>query len=340
MGGAERVLSILSTEWTNEHSVKVVALDGRKREFRYGGEVVDLALGAPRGSAGKVRVVCGGVWSLVRLFNRESVDRIVCFMEPANFVGAVAVLLTGMREKLVVSVHHDPLVLSRIRRLLIPLLYRIPPRVIAVSRGVAEALSSCGVPRSRIRTVYNPVSLPSRRRSVRRPYGSRYILGVGRLHPDKGFDRLLRAFALLDDRSLHLVILGEGSERESLTRLAEQLGLASAVILKGSVKDVDSWYQHAECLVLTSRTEAWALVLVEAMANGCPVVSFNCNFGPAEVIEDGWNGVLVRDGDILSLVAAVKSVAQNHNLRTLLSENGRKSAARFDVRSIAKNWLS
>ena len=97
--------------------------------------------------------------------------------------------------------------------------------------------------------------------------------------------------------------------------LAGELGLASAVVLPGSVENVDTWYQHAECLVLTSRTEAWALVLVEAMANGCPVVSFDCNYGPAEVIKEGRNGLLVEDGNIGGLAATVDSLVQDRDLR-------------------------
>ena len=68
IGGAERVLSNLSVEWAKENTVKVVALDGRDRWYPYGGEVVDLGLGGSRGVIGKLRMVCGGTWSLVRLF--------------------------------------------------------------------------------------------------------------------------------------------------------------------------------------------------------------------------------------------------------------------------------
>ena len=104
--------------------------------------------------------------------------------------------------------------------------------------------------------------------------------------------------------------MGEGPERARLIGMALELGIEEYVHLPGFVTDVDTWYRHAECFVLSSRHEGWPMVLMEAMANGCPVVSFDCDYGPSEILEDGANGLLVPEGDVEGLAAAMRTGPQ------------------------------
>jgi len=260
-------------------------------------------------------------------------------MEPANFPATLSAVLAKMSRRVTVSVHHNPSTLPAVRRLLIRWIYRIPRRVVGVSEGVSRVLRSMGISRERVVTIPNPVEPPGFGRATVSPFDPPYILGVGRLCRDKGFDRLLRAFAHVRRSDLHLVILGEGMERRSLRQLARTLALERRVHFPGEVSDVTAWYQHAECFGLSSLTEAWGLVLVEAMANGCAVVSYDCDFGPAEIIDHDRNGLLVPDGDIKGLGRAIERVAADHSLRERLTREGRKRAMAFDASTIAPRWL-
>ena len=338
-GGAERVLSLLSKEWEKAHCVTLVAFDGRESAYRFGGAIIDLGLRRTQGLVAKAYVVCASISRLARIFRKDRPDRILSFMEPANFPVVVAATLVGVRNRVAVSVHHDPVRLSKFRQILIPWLYRAPLKVISVSQGVRDALISLKVVAKCVSTIYNPVDGSSARRAIQSPLSREYVLGVGRLHRDKGFDRLLRSFAMMKHDDVHLMILGDGVERTRLESLTRELGVASRVTMGGTVENISEWYQHAQCLVVSSRTEAWALVIVEAMANGCPVVSFACSYGPSEIIEHGVNGLLAPDGDVDALSREIDRVISDRFLRQRLSRAGVATAAAYDVRRVAPLWL-
>ena len=149
-----------------------------------------------------------------------------------------------------------------------------------------------------------------------------FFLAVGRLEFQKGFDLLIDAVKQLDTHNARLVILGEGNEREKLQNQIRQAGLGERVLLPGVMANPALAYQQALFYVMSSRHEGWPMVLTEAMAAGCPVVSFACNYGPGEIIEDGVSGLLVPPGDIDGLADAMDSLLRDRHLRNRLREGG------------------
>lgn len=345
-GGAERVVSLLSKEWAREHDVTLALFDARHPVYPYGGRLVDLACSASPGVRSKATNAFLRVLRLSRLIRATQPDRIITFMESANFPATLAAVRTGVRDRLVVSVHNDPAHFPKVYRSLIPWLYRLPGRVVAVSNGVAEALARMGVPRTKLHAIPNPIALDDLQKSlgVGDPglpdIPGRFILGVGRLHQQKGFDRLLKAFARIAAADLRLVILGEGSERDKLQAQAEDLGIGPLVHFPGAVENPFPWYRQAACFVLSSRYEGFSNVLIEAMACGCPVVSFDCHYGPSEIIEDGVSGLLVPEGDVEGLARAIRRVLEDDRLRQALRKAGKERARQFDVKEVARQWLS
>ena len=130
---------------------------------------------------------------------------------------------------------------------------------------------------------------------------SRTVLAVGRLDYIKGFDLLLEAWALVckevDERWM-LNIVGGGQEEANLKQLAQNLAIEARVIFSGQQKDVDSFYKKASIYCLTSRNEGFPMVLLEAQSYGLPIVAFDCDTGPAEIIRNGENGYLVENFNI------------------------------------------
>ncbi len=342
-GGAERVVSLLTQEWARSHRVMIALFDASRIAYDYGGQIADLR--AP-GSANPLKKAYNGVARAARimgLLRREQPDLVISFLEGANFPAIVAAALTGYLGRLSVSVRNDPAHLPTIYRRLLPWPYRLPARVIAVSDGVRQGLESMGVPAAKTSFIPNPVIVRDRQSTANEsasPFPHPFVLGAGRLIQVKGFDRLLEAFSRLNQSGVHLVVLGEGEERAGLVRMARELGIEEYVHLTGRVADVETWYRHAECFVLSSRHEGWPNVLMEAMANGCPVVSFDCNYGPSEVLEGGANGLLVPEGDVEGLAAAMRRVLSNEALRRDLATRGMERARMFDVREIAARWLA
>ena len=131
------------------------------------------------------------------------------------------------------------------------------------------------------------------------------ILAAGRLMPQKGFDVLLRAFASLN-QEVRLIILGEGPERQSLVKLAKELGVFDRVSLAGFEKNPYRYMARADLFVLSSYHEGMPNVLLQALACGCRVVSTDCPSGPKEVLQDGQYGALAKMGDVTALAQGMQ----------------------------------
>ncbi len=171
---------------------------------------------------------------------------------------------------------------------------------------------------------------------------TRVAVGLGRLTDQKGFDRLLPAFAQVVAQRPDWVlrIYGDGPEREALESQAVDLGLERHVQLMGASRDVSADLARASLFVLSSRTEGFPMVLLEAMAAGLPVVSFACPHGPDEILTDGEDGLLVPDGDIDALAAAVLRLVDDPAQRAALSRRARQTVARYGLDEIGGRWES
>jgi glycosyltransferase involved in cell wall biosynthesis len=190
----------------------------------------------------------------------------------------------------------------------------------------------------RIHTVANPLRvlpLPDETGSSRKT-----ILAMGRLHNQKGFDLLLRAFhaSALAPTGWRLRILGEGPERTSLTRLASDLGISDSVDLPGIVADPENRMHLGAIFVLSSRYEGFPNALLEAMAMGMAVIATDCPSGPAEIVEHGKNGLLVRSGSSEDLAGALRELAGDEARRRHLGRAALAVRQRYDVNAVMSEW--
>jgi glycosyltransferase involved in cell wall biosynthesis len=236
-------------------------------------------------------------------------------------------------------------------RHVLPLLrraYLAADAIVTASRGVADDLAAyAGIPRHRITTIYNPVAAPDLLARAREPLGHPWfavgeapvILGVGRLHPQKDFATLLRAFAALRSRrAARLVIIGAGLGSEyavALQALATELGVAGDVELPGFAHNPLAFMSRAAVLALSSRYEGLGNALIEALACGTPVVSTDCPSGPREILDDGRFGALVPVGDVAALAGAIEQVLDHPPA----AESLRARAQQFSVERSADAYL-
>lgn len=171
--------------------------------------------------------------------------------------------------------------------------------VVALTAGTAQWLEE-NVPGSKVSVIPNAVRWPLETSEPVLPpparEGRQRLLAVGRLHEHKGFDVLLRAFRQISDffPKWDLVILGEGELREELQTQIDESGLQDRVSMPGRVGNLADWYQQSDLYVLSSRVEGLSNTLIEAMASGLPVVAFDCDTGPREIIRHDIDGVLVN----------------------------------------------
>ena len=169
--------------------------------------------------------------------------------------------------------------------------------------------------------------------------GERLILRVGRLDADKGNDVLLRALApLLREGGVRLLLAGEGEDRAGLERLAEELHIAGRVIFAGYRRDIPDLLAAAQLFVISSPKEGLPMVLLEAMAAGCPIVSTAVGAIPA-VIDDGVEGRLVPAGDPAALRVALAELLQQPERAQAMAEHARRRfAERHSQRAMGERY--
>ncbi len=172
--------------------------------------------------------------------------------------------------------------------------------------------------------------------SMARPF----VLAIGRLNEQKGFDLLLEAFCRsgLARAGWRLVILGEGPERSALQQQAAALGIADKVALPGFV-EVGQWLKRADIFVMSSRYEGFPNALMEAMQMQRACVSFDCPSGPRDLIENDRNGLLVAPQDVAALSEALQRLAADPALRSRLGAEASKIGERFSAASVFAKWL-
>jgi glycosyltransferase involved in cell wall biosynthesis len=166
------------------------------------------------------------------------------------------------------------------------------------------------------------------------------LLAVGRLTPQKGFDLLIEAFGKLSERrpDWDLVIIGEGEERQRLELAVSGKGLLGRVLLPGWAGNVADWYARAQLYVMSSRFEGFPNTLGEAMAYGLPVVSFDCETGPSDIIRDGTDGLLALKEDARALVAALDRLMGDPELRMRFGLAAQDIRDRFSMQRVAQIW--
>lgn len=185
---------------------------------------------------------------------------------------------------------------------------------VAVSQGVADNLRMLRFPQRRIRVVTNGIDAGALRARAGEPAPTPvparpYVVALGRLSLEKGFDTLVRAHAQVLQSSCtphQLLIIGEGPERDALMDLIAELGVGDTVTMTGFLDNPFPLLARADLFVLSSRWEGYALALAEALLLGVPAVATDCVAGPRELLRDGELGRLVPVDDVSALSAAME----------------------------------
>ena len=166
------------------------------------------------------------------------------------------------------------------------------------------------------------------------------VIAVGRYVYQKGFDLLLKVWSMIEKRypDWELVIFGSGN-REPYECLKNELKIdGSRCHLNGPSSNIQQEYMNSSIFAFTSRFEGFGMVLIEAMACGLPVISFDCPCGPRDIISDNEDGLLVQNGDVNSYVCKLSLLMDDASLRQRMSAAGRKNVERFKMDHIGDRW--
>lgn len=172
------------------------------------------------------------------------------------------------------------------------------------------------------------------------PMKAKRVIAVGRYVYQKGFDLLLQAWAKIEKHfpDWELAIYGMG-DRSPYENLARQLGVdMNRCHLNGSTQNIKKEYLESSLFVFSSRFEGFGMVLIEAMACGLPVVSFDCPCGPKDIVSHDEDGLLVPSGDIDKLANAMSQLMDSYELRHQMAKNAICNVRRFQIDEIADRW--
>lgn len=260
---------------------------------------------------------------LMRYLKQEQPEALLSAMDHANIVALWARKLAAVQCKIVVSVHNvismaaynAPTTRGRFMPYFIRKFYPWADAIVAVSKGVADDLAKVTeLTRESIRVIYNPVVNPELLKKAKEPLKHPWfapgqppvILSVGRLVKQKDYPTLIRALAMVrKERSIKLMILGEGEERSKLESLVHEFRLEDDASMPGFVVNPYAYMARSSLFVLSSAWEGLSNVLIEAMACGCPIVATDCPSGPYEILDGGKYGKLVPVGNCEAMAKAI-----------------------------------
>ena len=349
-GGAERVAALLCNYWSqNGHAVNLVVTYSKRGQCNYTlNERVQVIY-----LADQVRGRSSGLMSKMirlracrKLVQSTESDLVVSFLAPLNIAILIATL--GLDVPVVVSERVFPefslksRFASFARRLLYPLAKTV---VVQSSEGEEWLRKHC--PGSHVDVIHNPLVHPL---PITQPIvlpnkfiaeDKRVILGVGRLVPKKGFERLISGFAQFSrgNPKWILALVGQGPEKASLMALAKRLDLEENVVFPGRIGNLSDWYKRAEVFVLSSYREGFPNVLLEAMSYGVASIAADCPSGPADIIQPDVNGLLVSNKHFAEdLVSGLDKLAGNSILRKAIGDQAVKIQETCSMESIGLEW--
>lgn len=341
-GGAERVISILATNFVNMgFAVTLITFDHEAVDFYEipaGINRIKLNLESISSS-----VLIGLIHRIRRIYYlrktiiKSKVSIVISFTTVINILSLISCF--GTKIPVIVSERTNPKSkkLNKTDNLLRKLLYRFSSTLVIQTNGVAEFYHSM-IDSKKIAVVPNPIEetipLPE---VVNR---QKVIGAMGRLVRSKGFDTLLQAFAICVKvfPEWKLRILGQGPEKENLIELAHQLRIVDKVEFLGLISNPGDQLLKMSIFVLSSRFEGFPNALAEAMSCGLPVIATDCDYGPREMFVDESEGYLVSVDDVDALAKKMILLMSDSELRSNMGNNAKIGVQRFSVHEVMRQW--
>lgn len=351
-GGAERVTANLANYWAMKNwTITIASMTSVESDFyELDPRVRRIGLGIDGESSGMTSAILSNfsrVRALKKLIREVQPDVALGMMTAASVMLAIANFISVKKVKVIGSEHVDPsrMPLGRVWEALRAYWYGKLDAVAALTEQSAQWLRTHTAARS-IAVIPNAVMWPLPALNPRIPpsnyvpTGANLLLAVGRLGHEKGFDILIDVFSRLASRlpHWHLVIVGEGGLRGDLERQINAAGLENRISMPGVVGNLGDWYRAADIYVMTSRYEGFGNTLVEAMAHGCAVVSFDCDSGPRNIILAGQDGLLIPAENTVSLEQALCRLMVDEAERSNLAAKAVDVRSRYSLPSVAEMW--
>lgn len=341
-GGAERCAALLSNYFENQDiDIYHVVFSG-KIEYDYAGKLFHLEHLKDKRNSWWSR--SKRFFALKQFFANNHFDYVIDFRAKEFFLQEM-IIHNFVYPKFIQTIHSFKLesYLPN-NKFLAKFLYRNCQQFITVSRGINEKVSSNYdfVP---TKLIYNPIDFEmiSNQSKQKKSVDFKYILSAGSMNKNiKQFNKLIECYAksILPSTNIKLIILGEGKLKSKWIKLAESLNLQDMIIFIGNVKNPFPYYKNALFTISTSIYEGMPMVLLESLACGTPIISWDYASGPNEIITDKQNGLLIENQHTEKLIEAMNLFVLDNNLYLHCKENAVSSVKQFSLETIGNEWLN
>lgn len=339
-GGAERCAALLSI-FLEKHDYNVqhlIAID--KVEYPFSGKLFNMGLLKNNNS---ILNKLFRFWKMYQFFQKNKFDFIIDSRVKRNYFQEFIITKLIYNAPLIVWVHSFMTHLYFPDNKLISRILYSKSNIITVSNKIkSKIINDFGF--NNIQTIYNPIYIETNiENTLSKKYNFEYIVAVGSLKNNiKQFDVLLSCYkkSILPSKQIKLLILGDGKLLKYLKTIVSDLKLNDLVIFEGFQMDPIPFYENALYTVMTSKNEGFPMVLIESLASGTPVISFDCESGPSEIIQNEQNGLLVENQNQQKMIEAMNEMLENQKLYLHCKANSKQSVASFSLDKIGQSWLS
>ncbi|MDA3967939.1 glycosyltransferase [Helicobacter sp. WB40] len=328
MGGAERVASFLANNLPL--NITLIVWSDKNRFYTINENVKLCVIGHKRGILGGLGANFSKILALVRIFKEQKINLVISLIHQTNILSIIASKIAKI--KIIATEHsiYESLEQQKawffLRKIIYPYANCVTTLTSKDLQNYSFLQNVCVMP--------NPIELEKEELKDYSAYKP-YILSAGRMIESKHFDELIEAFAKFNKKhkEYSLLLAGDGALKEGLEENAKNLGVK--IVFLGKQKNLYSFYKQAEFFALSSHKEGLSNVLIESLMCGIPVVSYDCPYGPGEIIEHGVNGLLVKLGDVEGLSEAFCQMAVQ---KDILKQQAPNIKERFGKEVVLEKW--
>lgn len=334
-GGAERVVSLLSKELSKSRKVYLITLNNCTPFYQIDSRVklIQLNSNTEKNIFKSIVSNIKNVLFLIKFINENKISRLICFMTSSNQFGILCKWFVP-KLHLTISERGNPYRNIGFRGNLRKVLYRYSDRLVVQTTLIKDYFAQY-MSEDKISIIKNPIEIKTDFFVEK----SKIILTVGSLNKNKNQAQIISAFSMINAPDWQLHICGSGSEMNELKRLTKELDVEQKVTFFGSVNNIDSYYKNSLVFAFSSNSEGFPNVLLEAMNHGCACISTDCPTGPSELIEHEVNGYLIPLNDLNTYCQYLQKIVDSENIRKDFSQESKKRIQKYNLTSIANQWI-